>query len=147
MALNLNKVILAGRLTAAPELKQTPNGVSVLPFSLAVDRSYAKQGEEKQTDFLDCVAWRQTAEFISRYFTKGDPICIVGSLQKRSYQAKDGSTRYVTEVMVNEANFVESKASKSNNAPTAPTVPSAPATVVPEDDMEQFTLDEDGVPF
>lgn len=146
MALNLNKVILAGRLTAAPELKQTPNGVSVLPFSLAVDRSYAKQGEEKQTDFIDCVAWRQTAEFVAKYFNKGDPLCIAGTLRKRSYDAKDGTKRYVTEVIVDEAHYVESKSSKnstpSNNYGSDP---GAPATTVLNDDPE--VLSDDGVPF
>ena len=146
MALNLNKVILAGRLTAAPELKQTPNGISVLAFSLAVDRRFVKQGEERQTDFIDCVAWRQTAEFISRYFGKGDPLCITGTLQKRSYDAKDGTKRYVTEVIADEANFVESKSSKnstpSNNYGSDP---GAPATTVLNDDPE--VLSDDGVPF
>lgn len=146
MALNLNKVILAGRLTAAPELKQTPNGVSVLTFGLAVDRSYAKKGEEKQTDFIDCVAWRQTAEFIAKYFDKGSPLCIIGKLQKRSYDAKDGTKRYVTEVTVDEANFVESKSSKSSTPSNDyNSEPSAPATTAALDDFE--VLSEDGVPF
>ena len=146
MALNLNKVILAGRLTAAPELKQTPNGISVLAFSLAVDRRFVKQGEERQTDFIDCVAWRQTAEFISRYFGKGDPLCITGTLQKRSYDAKDGTKRYVTEVIANEADFVESKSSKGTASTTQTAGPTDYGTVAaPEDDPD--VLSEDGVPF
>ena len=79
----LNKVILMGRITHDLELRQTPNGVSVLSFSIAVDRSFARQGEERQTDFIDCVAWRQQAEFISRYFGKGRMIAVEGELQTR----------------------------------------------------------------
>ena len=103
--LNLNKVILGGRLTADVELKTTPSGVSVCSFSIAVNR----RGREAQTDFLDCQAWRQTAEFISRYFRKGSSICIVGSLQKREWRDKDGNKRYATEIVVDEAMFVDSK--------------------------------------
>lgn len=103
--LNLNKVILAGRLTAAPELKQTPNGNSVCSFSLAVNR----RGKDAQTDFITCQAWRQTAEFLSRYFKKGSSLCIVGNLQKREWTDKDGQKRYATEVVVDEALFVDSK--------------------------------------
>lgn len=142
MALNLNQVILGGRLTAAPELKTTPNGISVLAFSIAVDRDYAKQGEEKQTDFINCVAWRQTAEFIAKYFGKGEAICVVGSLQTRTWQAQDGSKRYATEVIVDRAKFVESKASKGQaQAPSAPTAP-----VADEDDYDEV-LNDGGVPF
>lgn len=105
MSLNLNKVILGGRLTATPELKQTPNGVSVTTFTIAVNR----KGRDGLTDFIDCQAWRQTAEFITKYFSKGNAICIVGSLQKRSWKDKNGENRYVTEVIADEAMFVESK--------------------------------------
>lgn len=103
--LNLNKVILGGRLTADVELKQTPSGVYVCSFSIAVNR----RGKDAQTDFIDCQAWRQTAEFISRYFRKGSSICVVGSLQKRSWRDKTGENRYATEVIVDEALFVDSK--------------------------------------
>ena len=105
---NLNKVILGGRLTADVELKMTPSGVSVCQFGLAVNRKYSKEGEQA-TDFINCVAWRTTAEFISKYFHKGSSLCIVGSLQVRSYKDKDGNNRYATEVIVDEALFVDSK--------------------------------------
>lgn len=108
--LNLNKVILGGRLTADVELKTTPSGVSVCSFSIAVNR----KGKEAQTDFLDCQAWRQTAEFISRYFRKGSSICIVGSLQKREWRDKDGNKRYATEIVVDEAMFVDSKSESAS---------------------------------
>ena len=103
-----NLVVLTGRLTADPELKTTPNGVPVTSFSIAVNRSY-RAGEEQQTDFINLVAWRQRAEFISKYFTKGSLIGIEGSIQTRRYQDKNGNNRTAFEVVVNNAHFVESK--------------------------------------
>ena len=100
----LNKVILQGRLTANPELKSTTNGVSVCAFTLAVDRSY-RSGGERQTDFINCVAWRGTAEFISKYFAKGSMAIVCGELQVRKYTANDGTNRSVTEVIVDDVNF------------------------------------------
>ena len=110
-ALNLNKVVLAGRITADPELKQTTNGVSVLSFTLAVNRRFSKGGEqgEQQADFINVVAWRQTAEFISKYFRKGSAICVTGSIQTRSWQDQQGQKRYATEVVVDDAMFVDSR--------------------------------------
>ena len=111
--LNLNKVILAGRLTAEPELKQTQSGISVLSFSIAVNRRYVKSNDgqqaQQQTDFINLVAWRQTAEFISRYFHKGSCLCVTGSIQTRNWQDQQGQKRYATEVVVDEAMFVDSK--------------------------------------
>lgn len=103
--LNFNKVILGGRITADPELKQTPQGVSVITFSLAVNR----KGTKDTTDFITCVAWRNTAEFISKYFTKGSSIVLDGSIQVRSYQDKDNNKRQAVEVVVTDAYFVDSK--------------------------------------
>ena len=102
--LNFNKVILGGRITADPELKQTPQGVSVLTFSIAINR----KGKDA-TDFINCVAWRNTAEFISKYFQKGSSIALDGSIQVRSYQDKDDNKRQAVEVVVNDAYFVDSK--------------------------------------
>ncbi len=101
----LNRVILMGRIAQDLELKTTQSGISVLSFSVAVDRNYARQGEDRQTDFIDCVAWRQTAEFINRYFGKGRMICVEGTLQKRSYDDRNGNKRWVTEVVVDNASF------------------------------------------
>lgn len=101
----MNKVILAGRLTETPELKKTTTDLFVTSFNLAVDR----KGKEKTTDFLTCVAWRGTAEFITKYFQKGNAICITGSLQTRKYTAKDGKEKTAVEIVVDEAYFVESK--------------------------------------
>lgn len=107
---SLNKVILIGNLTSDPELKQTNTGVSVTSFSLAVQRRFANKNEQAQSvDFINAVAWRHTAEFVCRFFKKGRPICIVGSLQSRSWTANDGSKRYTTEVLVDEAMFIDKK--------------------------------------
>ena len=104
-----NKVIVLGRVTQDLELKTTPNGVSVLSFSIAVDRRFQNKGEEKKSDFFNCVAWRNEAEFISRFWTKGRPILIEGELQNRSYVDKNGQTRYVTEIIVDRAAFTGDK--------------------------------------
>ena len=104
---SLNKVVLIGHMTADAELKQTPNGVSVCSFSIGVNRRYTKAGETPQSDFISIVAWRSTAEFITKYFRKGDAICICGQIQTRSWTASDGSKRYATEVIADEASFVE----------------------------------------
>lgn len=117
---NINKVILGGRISIAPELKQTQTGVSVTSFSIAVNRKVAN-GETK-ADFINCVAWRNTAEFVYKYFQKGSSICIVGNLQTRNYEDNNGNKRYVTEVIVDEAYFVDSKGeAQTPNASTSPT--------------------------
>ncbi len=101
----LNKVILMGRITRELELKQTPQGVPVLSFTVAVDRNFVKQGEERQADFINCVAWRQQAEFITKYFGKGRMIAIEGNLRTRTYDDQNGNKRYVTEVYVDSVSF------------------------------------------
>lgn len=107
---NFNKVILGGRLTADPELKTTPSGVSVTSFSIAVNRPYrSKNGDEPQADFINVTAWRGTAEFITRYFRKASSICVVGSIQTRSWVDQQGQKRYATEVVADEAHFVDAK--------------------------------------
>ena len=109
MAFNL--VVLTGRLTAEPELKVTPNGVNVCSFNIAVDRGY---GDNKQTDFIPIVAWRNTAEFVSKYFNKGAEIGIEGSIQTRKYTDKNSNNRTVFEVVANNAQFIGSKKSETN---------------------------------
>lgn len=109
-----NTVILTGRLTADPELKITQSGVNVTSFDIAVERRY-KQGEEKQADFITCVAWRGTAEFVTKYFTKGSLIGIEGSIQTRKYKDKDGNKRTAFEIVANNVHFVEGK--KAEAAP------------------------------
>ena len=110
--LNLNKVVLAGRLTAEPELKQTNTGLSVVSVNLAINRRRSRaseQNEQQQTDFITIVAWRQTAEFISKYFRKGSAICVTGSIQTRTWTDQQGQKRYSTEVVVDDAMFVDSR--------------------------------------
>lgn len=111
--LNLNKVVLCGRLTADPELKTTGNGISVVSFSLAINRRYKNANGQYDADFISCTAWRQTAEFISRYFRKGSSLCIAGSIQTRKWTDQQGQTRYATDVVADEAMFVDSR-SESN---------------------------------
>lgn len=110
-----NLVVLTGRLTADPELKTTPNGVSVTTFSIAVSRRY-RAGEETQADFINIVAWRQTAEFITKYFKKGSMIGIEGSIQTRRYTDKEGKNRTAFEVVANNAQFVETKRDSATGA-------------------------------
>ena len=104
----MNKTILMGRLVRIPEGKTTPNGIATCRFTMAVDRRYKKDGEERQADFINCVAWRGTAEFICRYFQKGSRILAVGSIQTRTWE-KDGEKHYATEVQVDEVEFVDSR--------------------------------------
>lgn len=114
----LNKAIIMGRITHDLELKSTPNGVSVLTFTIAVERNFVKQGEKRQSDFIDCVAWRQQAEFIAKYFGKGRMIAVEGELQTRNYVDKNDTKHKVTEIVVSNVSFTgEKKDSTSNNVP------------------------------
>lgn len=110
----MNKAILMGRLTRDPELKQTQSGVSVVKFTLAVERRFKNQNGEREADFISCVAWRQTAEFIAKYFNKGNKLGIVGSIQTGSYD-KDGQTVYTTDVVADEAYFIESQGASAES--------------------------------
>lgn len=117
----LNKTILIGRLTADPEMKHTKNsGTAYTSFCIAVDRNHSKQGEERQTDFIDCEAWRQTAEFICKYFRKGQMIALSGSIQTGSYTDRDGNKRKTVRVRADEVSFCggknESRAETSRRA-------------------------------
>lgn len=143
--LNLNKTILGGRLTSDIELKQTPSGVSVCSFTLAVNRRYQKEGEQQQTDFINCVAWRNTAEFISRYFRKGSSLCIVGNIQTRTWTDQNNQKRYATEVIVDEALFVDSK-SEGGQAQPDVYIPEETYTTPIADFEARFGTDDD-LPF
>ena len=150
-SLNLNKVILCGRLTADPELKQTSGGIAVVSFSLAVNRRYQSRSADgasapqQQADFISIVAWRQTAEFISRYFRRGSAICITGSIQTRTWQDANGQKRYATDVVADEAMFVDSKTDGVQYPDTynAPSYSSSPASA-PK--FEELKTDDD-LPF
>ena len=113
----MNKAILIGNLAADPEFRTTPNGISYVSFRIACQRRYANQQGVREADFISCCAWRQTAEFIHKYFIKGNKIAVEGSIQTRSYDAQDGSKRYVTEVLVDNAEFVTPKSDGQYGAP------------------------------
>ena len=106
---SFNKVILIGNMVADPELKTTPNGVNVCSFRIAVGRRYTKPNEPQQTDFIDIVTWRTQAEFVTKYFSKGKPILVCGSIQTRNWEDKDGKKRTTVEVIADEVSFVERK--------------------------------------
>ncbi len=135
-----NLVVLTGRLTADPELKTTPNGITVTTFSIAVSRNYGS-GEDRQTDFINIVAWRKTAEFITKYFKKGSMIGIEGSIQTRRYQDKNGNNRTIFEVVANNVQFVESKRD------SAPAVESASFSNADVDEFSEIGGGDDDLPF
>lgn len=145
-----NLVVLTGRLTADPEIKATQNGVQVCSFTIAVERRY-KQGEERQADFINIVSWRQTAEFVCKYFTKGSMIGIEGAIQTRKYQDKDGNNRTAFEVVANNVQFVESKRPQGNGEDNSlPTPENDPLPELAER-LEGFeslgVADEEDLPF
>ncbi len=129
--LNLNKVVLAGRLTTDPELRQTPSGVSVIRVNIAINRRRGRNSDgeqqQQQTDFITLVAWRQTAEFISKYFRKGSAICVTGSIQTSTWTDQQGQKRYSTEVVVDDAMFVDSRAEGDGAAYTTDAYGGAPS--------------------
>ena len=143
----MNKVILIGRLTADPELRQTQSGVASCRFTVAVDRKFAdKNTGEKQSDFITCVAWRQTAEFVARYFNKGKMIALEGSLRTGKYQDKnhDDVTHYTTEVYVDNVEFVGSKGDSGQAVPTQQTqVQATPTQQTPNNEFEEVLSDGD----
>ena len=145
----LNSVIIMGRLTADPELRTTPNGLSVTSFTVAVDRNY-KSGDEKQTDFISVVAWRGTADFVTRFFKKGQMIAVQGSLQVRNYEDKNGNKRTAYEVVADNVSFCGSKNEGGNNTYAAARPESAPAVSYQSADAGSFSVlpdDNQGFPF
>lgn len=143
--LNFNKVILGGHITSDPELKTTQSGLSVTTFSVAVNRRGGKDQEQK-TDFITCTAWRTTAEFIARYFHKGSSIFLVGNLQQRSWEDKEGNKRYATEVVVDEAHFVDSK-NEATGTPTAQPMTYIPEAYKPIASPNFEAADDEDLPF
>ena len=147
----MNQIIIMGRMTRDPELRHTPNGVSVASFTLAVDRGFApKDGGERQTDFIDVVAWRNTAEFVSRYFTKGQMAAVVGRLQIRDWTDKEGNKRRSAEVIAENIHFTESKKSRessygSNDSKDDPGL--GYATPVAPSDFSEIDMDDGDLPF
>lgn len=156
----LNVIAIVGRLVADPELRTTPAGLSVCRFRIACDRSYVQQGQERQADFIDIVAWRQRAEFVSQYFQKGSMIAIEGSLQTRQYQDKQGSKRTAVEVVANNISFVSAKRQDGQRAPSyeqqttshvqqAKAAQNAPQPAYTQGSMDDFAVinDNDDLPF
>lgn len=153
----LNCAVIMGRLTADPELRTTGNGISVTSFSVAVDRNYQRQGQERQTDFINVVAWRQTAEFVTRYFRKGQMIAVQGSIQTRNYEDRNGNKRTAVEIVADNVSFCGSKAETGAAAPAAynatPAAPAAPAapqaqsfSTASADDFSSVEMDDE-LPF
>ena len=161
----LNHIVLMGRLTRDPELRRTGSGVAVASFTLAVDRDYAAQGAEKETDFVDIVAWRSTAEFVSKYFSKGRMAVVSGRLQIRNWQDKEGNKRRSAEVVADNVYFGDSKRDAAGDnggyspapsygysAPAAPAAGSshgyaAPAAPAPASDFSMIEDDDSQLPF
>ena len=150
----LNQVALMGRLTADPELRHTPTDVAVTTFTLAVNRSYVKQGAQRQADFIDVVAWRSTAEFICRCFKKGQMMALTGSIQTRTYQDKNtNSNRKATEVIADNVYFTESKGSSNNSTSAGSYTPQVAAaeekTSYSAGNPDDFTVveNDDDLPF
>ena len=148
----MNKVVLVGRLARDPELRTTQSGTAVVSFTVACDRRFARQGEERQADFISCVAWNKTAEFISRYFTKGMRIALDGRIQTRSYDDQNGNKRYITEVVAEDVEFAQSKnegGSGDYQAPAFSAPQAAPAAPqAPSADIDGFMpVEEEDLPF
>jgi len=147
----MNQIIIMGRLTRDPELRHTPNGIAVASFSLAVDRGFApKDGGERQTDFIDVVAWRNTAEFVSKYFVKGQMAAVTGRLQIRDWTDKDGNKRRSAEVVAENIYFTESK--KSREASIGPVENKEDygagfSTPVESSDFAELDMDDGDLPF
>lgn len=145
----LNVAVIMGRLVADPELRYTPNNIAVTTFTLAVDRSFAKAGTERQVDFIDVVAWRQTAEFVCKYFGKGRMIAVHGAIQTRSYTDKDGNKRKAFEIVATDVNFADSKKSGStgdNSPPPQSETPAQGYSSGSNEDFEEVRSDDD-LPF
>ena len=151
----LNHIVIMGRLTRDPELRRTGTGTAVASFTVAVDRDFGgRDGGEKETDFIDCVAWRQTGEFVSKYFTKGRMIVVSGRLQIRSWTDKDGNKRRTAEVVADNCYFGDSKRDGESTgsygayaAPAAPSFGGYSAPAAPASDFAMLSDDDAQLPF
>lgn len=140
----LNHIVIMGRLTKDPELRRTAGGVAVTSFTLAVERDYTgKDNSEKETDFIDCVAWRGTGEFVSKHFTKGRMACVSGRLQLRDWTDKDGNKRRNAEVIADNVYFADSKPAAGGATAPAPTQQAA----APVGGFAPMDIDDDELPF
>lgn len=137
----INKVILMGRLTRDPKLRHTGKGTPVTTFSIAIDNGY---GDNKRTDFVNCLAWNKTAEFVTKYFAKGKMIIVIGRITTRSWETQDGKRAYATEVIANEVNFGETKTSPQLNTPQTA---AQPPMQYDDDDFTPLDEEDDDLPF
>lgn len=142
----LNCAIIIGRCTATPELKTTNTGVNVTSFTVAVDRSFVKAGEERQADFINVVAWRNTADFVTRYFHKGSMIAVQGSIQTRNYEDKQGNKRTAFEIVADNVSFCGSK-SEVGNMNAAPSAPAPSFSTAGSGDFEMLDSGDGELPF
>lgn len=142
---NFNNVMLGGRLTADPEIKKTQSGKAVVSFTVAISRRTSKDAEP-MADFINCVAWEKTAETIAHFFKRGSSIFIVGELQVRSYTANDGSKRYITEVLVRDIRFVDTKAESAATSKKIDEVPAYPQSTAETPQFEVLSEDDE-LPF
>ncbi len=143
----INSVIIMGRLTYDPELRTTPNGISVVRFQVACDRNFSKSGEERKADFIDVTAWRQTAEFVSRYFRKGSMIAVEGSIQTDNFTDKDGNKRKSVQVVANNVSFCGSKAESGTTSNPVFSQPAPSYASADNSDFEEISDDDDDLPF
>ena len=154
----LNVVAIMGRLVADPELRTTPQGTNVCSFRIACDRNFVRQGEQRQADFIDIVAWRQQADFVCKYFQKGSPIIVEGSIQTRTYDDKNGQKRKAVEIQADNIEFVpRTKDQPAGNAPAfraperaefAPPVPDPAPVAYSAGEADDFTVvDDEDLPF
>lgn len=143
---SFNKVILIGNLTADPELKQTPSGVSVCRFSIAVQRRYSSENGQPTADFFNIVAWRQSAEFVSRFFKKGRPILVCGQLQNSNWTDRQGQKHYATEIQAEECQFVDSRQDGGTPADRPTGRPEPLQNFAGAPNFEELT-DDEGLPF
>lgn len=149
-ALNFNQAILAGRLTADPELKTTQSGISVTQFTIAVNRPKRKDDNTDTSDFISCVAWKERAELVTKYFRKGSAIMVIGQIQTRTWTDNNNQKRYATEVLVDNIRFVDSKADAAQKSPTANENTGAPS-YIPDaykaPNFEEVNADDGDLPF
>ena len=144
----INMVALMGRMTYEPELRSTPNGLSVIRFQVACDRNYQKDSQNRQADFIDCVAWRQRAEFISRYFHKGSMIAVEGTIQTSNYTDKDGNKRKQIEVLANNVSFCGGKSGNGTQTAQNEQYTQGGMDINPDtSDFEEIVDDDDDLPF
>lgn len=145
---SLNKVVLIGNLTADPELKQTPNGISVCNFSIGVTRRYKNAEGKYDSDFFNIVTWRSTAEFVSKYFRKGKSICVVGSLQQRSWTDQQQQKRYTVEVVADEVSFIgKNDSGEQTETQAEPAANTAPSYNAPPAANFEGLAENDDLPF